>query len=87
MTQQVINIGSAPNDGLGDPLRTAFTKCNTNFTQLFNTYKTSVPSTAYGAAGDVAGMYAGDASAFYYCFATYTTGGSEIWRKVTGSSF
>lgn len=35
MTQQVINIGSAPNDGLGDPLRTAFTKTNANFTELY----------------------------------------------------
>jgi len=35
MTQQVINIGAAPNDGLGDPLRTAFTKTNANFTELY----------------------------------------------------
>lgn len=35
MTQQVINIGTAPNDGLGDPLRTAFTKTNENFTELY----------------------------------------------------
>jgi len=26
-----VNIGSAPNDGTGDVLRTAFTKINTNF--------------------------------------------------------
>ena len=37
MAQQVINIGTAPNDGLGDPLRTAFGKTNNNFTQLFST--------------------------------------------------
>lgn len=35
MAQQTINIGSAPNDGLGDPLRTAFTKSNSNFSQAF----------------------------------------------------
>lgn len=35
MPQQVINIGSAPNDGLGDPLRTAFDKCNDNFSELY----------------------------------------------------
>lgn len=35
MTQQVINVGAAPNDGLGDPLRTAFTKTNANFTELY----------------------------------------------------
>jgi len=37
MAQQIINVGTAPNDGLGDPLRTAFTKTNNNFSQLFAT--------------------------------------------------
>jgi hypothetical protein len=36
MPQQVINIGSSPNDGTGDPLRTAFDKCNDNFTELYS---------------------------------------------------
>ena len=36
MTKQVIGIGSSPNDGSGDPLRTAFTKINSNFTELYN---------------------------------------------------
>jgi len=35
MAQEIINIGPAPNDGLGDPLRLAFTKTNNNFSQLF----------------------------------------------------
>ncbi|HEX8784136.1 MAG TPA: hypothetical protein VF764_12230, partial [Steroidobacteraceae bacterium] len=35
MTQQVIGIGSQPNDGTGDPLRTAFQKSNGNFTELY----------------------------------------------------
>lgn len=33
--KQTINIGSVANDGLGDPLRTAFTKTNENFTELY----------------------------------------------------
>lgn len=37
MTQEVINIGAAPNDGEGDPLRTAFEKVNNNFSQLYST--------------------------------------------------
>ena len=37
MAQQIINVGTTPNDGLGDPLRTAFTKTNDNFNQLFAT--------------------------------------------------
>ena len=35
MAQQVINIGSTANDGTGDPLRTAFTKANQNFSELY----------------------------------------------------
>lgn len=45
MAQQLINIGTAPNDGSGDSLRTAFGKINNNFTQLFNT--TSTASNVY----------------------------------------
>jgi hypothetical protein len=36
MTKQIINIGRSPNDGSGDPLRTAFSKTNDNFTELYN---------------------------------------------------
>jgi fibronectin-binding autotransporter adhesin len=35
MAQQTIGIGSSANDGTGDPLRTAFTKINTNFSELY----------------------------------------------------
>lgn len=35
MTQQTINVGSAVNDGTGDPLRTAFQKTQANFTDLY----------------------------------------------------
>lgn len=31
---QTINVGTTPNDGTGDPLRTAMTKVNSNFTEL-----------------------------------------------------
>ena len=37
MTQEIINIGAVPNDGEGDPLRTAFSKINNNFAQLYAT--------------------------------------------------
>jgi hypothetical protein len=35
MAQQVLNIGSAPDDGTGDPLRSAYHKANLNFTELY----------------------------------------------------
>jgi len=38
MSRQAINIGSAANDGTGDPLRTAFDKINDNFTELYDRF-------------------------------------------------
>lgn len=35
MAQQLILIGTLPNDLTGDPLRTAFDKINDNFTELY----------------------------------------------------
>ena len=35
MAKQVIGIGSAANDGTGDPLRTAFDKVNDNFDEVY----------------------------------------------------
>jgi hypothetical protein len=43
--QETINIGALPNDGDGDPLRTAFGKINNNFSNLF--FTTTTTSTAY----------------------------------------
>jgi hypothetical protein len=36
MTQQLIGVGSAPNDTTGDTFQVAFTKVNANFTQLYS---------------------------------------------------
>lgn len=36
MAQEIINVGTLPNDGEGDPLRVAFQKINNNFTQLYS---------------------------------------------------
>jgi hypothetical protein len=47
MSQQTINIGSAPNDGTGDPLRTAFTKCNSNFTELYTAVSPAATVTSF----------------------------------------
>ncbi len=35
MAQQTINVGAAPNDGTGTPLRTAFQYTNSNFSELY----------------------------------------------------
>ena len=44
MAQEIINVGTAPNDGLGDPIRTAFIKTNNNFSQLFSLEANSISS-------------------------------------------
>jgi hypothetical protein len=35
MTQQIIDIGAAANDGTGEPLRSAFEAVNSNFTEIY----------------------------------------------------
>ena len=35
MAQQTINIGATANDGTGDSLRDSFSKCNSNFSELY----------------------------------------------------
>lgn len=45
MAQQTIGIGSAPNDGTGDPARTAFNKINENFTELYGYTSTTQEQT------------------------------------------
>jgi lysophospholipase L1-like esterase len=51
MAKQIIGVGTVANDGTGDPVRTAFTKVNSNFTDVYNSsplgYVTrTTPSTA-----------------------------------------
>ena len=82
MAQQEINVGNSPNDGQGNPIRTAFIKCNDNFDELYARAQASPPPTLIGSPGDEAGFYASDSSYFYFCFADYD-GSSIIWGQVT----
>ena len=82
MAIEIIGVGSAPNDGTGDPLRTAYIKCNNNFGELYSRVQVTPPTTLVGSIGDQAGMYAYDSSYFYYCFEDYD-GSSVIWAQVT----
>jgi hypothetical protein len=68
MAQQVINIGTAANDGAGDPLRTAFDKANDNFSELY----------AKGAAGSNLDLSNNDIEA------TNTNGGISLTPAGTG---
>jgi hypothetical protein len=57
MSQEIINIGTLPNDGEGDPLRVAFTKINNNFSQIFNSLGQAEGATAGDAPGQVIFTY------------------------------
>jgi len=85
MAQEIINVGPAPNDGLGDPIRTAFIKTNNNFSELYARVQVNPPPTPYGSVGDEYGFYAMDSNYFYYCFQTYTDGSQEIWAQIAQS--
>ncbi len=47
MALQTVNIGSAPNDGTGDPARTAFTKVNDNFAELYGIFGSEVEAATF----------------------------------------
>lgn len=81
MTQQIINIGTAPNDGQGDPIRDAFNKCNVNFTELFERVQTVAPTSPVGAIGNLEGMVAWDSTYLYVCTGNYD-GSTNIWQRV-----
>jgi hypothetical protein len=50
-TLSVINTGTTSNDGTGDSLRSAFTKANTNFYQLWSEVFTNIPVDIANAGG------------------------------------
>lgn len=77
MAQQTIGIGTVGNDGTGDPLRTAFDKCNDNFTELYDLAQTaSASAPASASATGTAGQIAYDSGFLYICTATNT------WKRV-----
>ncbi len=62
-TQEIINIGTLPNDGEGDPLRVAFAKINNNFSNLF---PTAINTSSSYSVGDTPGqlIFETDANTF-----------------------
>lgn len=82
MAQQTIGIGSAANDGTGDPLRTAFDKCNNNFGEVYGG-QVPMPSSTVAALPSAA-------AAGLWIYVTDETGGAvpafsdgANWRRVT----
>jgi hypothetical protein len=86
MAQETINVGGTPNDGTGDPLRDAFTKANSNFTELYSTIRTTIPSSIIGSIGDVPGTIALEADFIYVCSGTFD-GSTAIWTRAALSTW
>lgn len=80
MSRLTIDTGTAGNAATGDSLRSAFTKVNTNFEELFARTTAKTP-TAVGVSGDAAGQLAYDATNLYVCVANYD-GSTIIWKKL-----
>jgi hypothetical protein len=79
-TQEIINIGTLPNDGEGDPLRVAFGKINNNFANLF---PTGISTSSSYSTGDTPGqlIFETDANTFtmgqLYMYAADAEGNSS----------
>ena len=65
MAQTIINVGASPNDGTGDPLRTAFQTTNANFTDLYTNPPSGSGSSDTQVLFNDAGAVAGDAGLVY----------------------
>ena len=58
MAKQTINIGTSPNKGDGDPLRTAFDKINDNFDELYSATTLDLDNIGSNMIPDADGTYA-----------------------------
>lgn len=72
MAYQIVEIGTAPNDGTGDPLRTAFTKLNANFAQN-DTALATLSTTVAGKIGSASPALSGTPTAPTAAAGTNTT--------------
>lgn len=82
MSQLTINVGQSDNDKSGDTIRAAFTKVNSNFTELYTVLGTIPNGTKLSTATGTAGQLSYDSTYLYICIATNT------WRRVAlGSTY
>ena len=85
MAQQIINVGTSPNDGQGDSIRLSFTKTNTNFTEL---YGRTTPANMVNGTTSILLSNSGPANiniAGTSNIAVFTVGGLAVDGNITGS--
>jgi len=85
MAQQTINIGTAPNDGTGTPLRTAFDYCNLNFTELYTAVGPSGNNIVVPGTATITGNLTVDTNTLFVDAANnrVTVGTSSAYGKLT----
>lgn len=88
MSRQNINVGTTANDGTGDTLRQALTKCNENFAELYSSNKlgvfdvSSLPDSDASAIGNL--IYVSDGDSGEPCLSVYD---GTNWKIISlGSS-
>ena len=80
-----VYIGSAPNDGTGDPIRNAFDKINHNFSNIAGGGAGAVTSVA-GRTGDIVLAVNDVLGAASISFAqSYTMGNSQNWTTAVST--
>ena len=85
MAQQTINIGTAPNDNTGDPLRTGMTKVNDNFTENYTTLAAQATTNASQASTNT--TVASQISALQAFSTTVTTYTPTLTDSLGGATF
>ena len=85
MAQQTINIGTAPNDNTGDPLRTGMTKANANFTENYTTLAAQATTNASQASTNT--TVASQISALQAFSTTVTTYTPTLTDSLGGATF
>jgi hypothetical protein len=67
MAKQLVNIGSAPNDGTGDPLRQAMDKINDNVNEIYSAVGDGTDlTTLINAAGEIEALGEANKISFWY---------------------
>jgi len=66
MAKQIINIGTVPNDGTGDPLRSSFDKVNDNFNEIYGALGGNSPPDIVNSDGELELTSVGNKISFYY---------------------
>lgn len=84
MAKQTISIGTSPNDGTGDALRTAFQKSNSNFTELYNLVELNQYSLPVATGSTLGGVRIGNNISVFNGTISVASQVQPDWNATTG---